>query len=78
MPLLNICAITGNNMVVQVALVFLSGEKEGDYNWAVSYLRNIMAQHSIEEPASIVTDRELALIHALKRRFISTQFLLCR
>jgi len=58
MPLLNICAITGNNMVIQVGLVFLSvsGEKEGDYNWAARYLRYIMAQHSIEEPTSIVTD----------------------
>ena len=45
-------------MVIQVGLVFLSvsGEKEGDYNWAARYLRYIMAQHSIEEPTSIVTD----------------------
>jgi hypothetical protein len=31
MPLLNIYAITGNNMVIQVRLVFLSSEKEADY-----------------------------------------------
>ena len=62
MLLLNICAITGNNMVIQVGLVFLSGEKESDYNWAIDYLLNIMAEHSIEVPSSIVTDRDLDLI----------------
>jgi hypothetical protein len=43
-PLLNICAITSNNMVIQVGLAFLSGEKESDYNWAIDYLRDIIAR----------------------------------
>ena len=67
MPLLNICAITGNNMVIQVRLAFLSEEKKADYNWAIDYIRDIIAEHSIEEPSSIVTDRELALIKCLYR-----------
>jgi hypothetical protein len=78
MPLLNICAITGNNMVIQVGLAFLSGEKEADYNWAMDYLRDIMAEHTIQEPTSIVTDRELALIRCLQTRFPTSQHLLCR
>jgi hypothetical protein len=77
MPLLNICVITGNNMVIQVGLAFLSGEKEVDYNWAIDYIREIMAEHSIEEPSSIVTDRELALIKCL-HRFPASQHILCR
>ena len=76
MALLNICAITGNNMVVQVGLAFLSGEKEVDYNWAIDYMREIMAEHSIEEPSSIVTDRELALIKCL-HRFPASQHIFC-
>jgi hypothetical protein len=78
MPLLNICAITGNNMVIQVGLVFLSSEKEADYTWAVNYLRGLMAENTIKEPYSIVTDRELALIRALKSQFPNSQHLLCR
>ena len=78
MPLLNICAITGNNMVIQVGLAFLSGEKEVDYNWAIDYIRDIMAKHSIKEPSSIVTDRELALIKCLNTRFPGSQHILCR
>jgi hypothetical protein len=69
MPLLNICAIGGNNMVIQVGLVFLSSEQEADYNWAMDYLRDLMAEHSIKEPTSIITDRELALIRCLTSRF---------
>jgi hypothetical protein len=65
MPLLNICAITGNNMVIQVGLVFLSGEKESDHDWAMDYIWDIMTEHSIEAPSSIVTDRDLALIKSL-------------
>ena len=65
MLLLNICVITSNNKVIQVRLVFLSGEKEADYNWAIDYIRDIMAEYSIEEPSSIVTDKELALIKCL-------------
>ena len=78
MALLNICAITGANKVVQVGLVFLRRETEADYNWALNYIRNIMAQNSIEEPVSIVTDRELALIKSLNTSFPSSQHLLCR
>ena len=65
MSLLNICTITGANKVVQIGLVFLRHEIEADYNWALDYIYNIMVQNSIEEPVSIVTDRELALIKSL-------------
>jgi MULE transposase domain len=78
MPLLNICAITGNNMVIQVGLAFLSGEKERDYDWAIDYMRDIMAEYLIEEPSSMVTDRELALIKCLNTRFPGSGHILCR
>jgi MULE transposase domain len=78
MLLLNICAVTGNNMVIQVGLAFLLGEKESDYNWAIDYMWDIMAEHSIEEPSSIVIDRELALMWCLDTRFPGSQHILCR
>ena len=58
--------------------MFLSGEKETDYDWATDYIRDIMAEHSIEEPSSIVTDRELALIKCLNTRFPGSGHILCR
>ena len=71
MALLNICAITGANIVVQVGLAFIRQEREVDYNWALEFLRDIMAKESIQEPLSIVTDREIALIKALQTQFPS-------
>lgn len=32
MPLFNICGVTGGNKVIQLCLIFLSGEKESDYD----------------------------------------------
>jgi len=64
--------------VVQIGVVFLSGEKEVDYTWALEQLRNIMAKNSVEEPLSIVTDRELALIKVLDTLFLRSIHLLCR
>ena len=77
MPLLNICAITGNNMVVQMGLAFLSGEKEEDYNWAIDQLKDIIHQNTIEEPVSLVTDRDLALMRCLDTRFPLVSHILC-
>ena len=65
-------------MVVQAGLVFLSGEKESDYNWALSQLCTVMEENSISEPISVVTDRELALMRSLDRKLPNTRHLLCR
>jgi hypothetical protein len=55
----------------------MSGEKEGDYNWAMDQLRDIMAGHTIQESTSIVTDRELALMQCLSTRFPYSYHFLC-
>jgi hypothetical protein len=78
MPLLNICAISGNNKVVQLGLAFLSGEKKADYNWALRQVRNVMTASSINEPVSIITDRELALINCIETLFLHSTHILCR
>jgi hypothetical protein len=78
MPLLNICAVTGNNLVIQVGLVFLSGEKKADYKWAMEQFKEVMAKMEIEEPYAIVTDRELALMEVLDKLFQHSYHLLCR
>jgi hypothetical protein len=47
MPLLNICVITGGNIVVQIGLAFIRQERERDYNWVLEFLRDIIARESI-------------------------------
>ena len=69
MPLLNICAVTGNKKTIQIGLCFLNGEKEHNYTWAMTAFREFMCKYSIGEPITIVTDRELALMNCLDISF---------
>ena len=80
MLLLNICGITGNNMVVQLGLAFLSGRRETqeDYLWSTTQLRSLRIEHNTAEPLSIVTDRELALMKCLVAQFHASRHILCR
>jgi len=78
LPLLNICAITGQGQIIQVGLCFLCAEKEEDYNWAMIQFRNVIAQYNIEEPVTIVTDREISLINSLNKYFPGSTHILCR
>jgi hypothetical protein len=77
MPLLNICAVTGNRKTVQVALCFLSREKKEDYDWAIVQFQTLMKDYGIPEPVSIVTDRELALMNTLDNIFKQSSHILC-
>jgi transposase-like protein len=77
MPLLNICAVTGNKKTVQIGLCFLSGEKEHNYAWAITAFREFLAKYNISDPITIVTDRELALMNCLDSAFPNSTHILC-
>lgn len=77
MPLLNICAVTGNRKTVQAVLCFLSGEKKEDYDWAIEKFGDLMTTHEIPEPNTWVTDRELAVMNCLDHFFPDGDHLLC-
>jgi hypothetical protein len=49
--------VTRNNLVIQVGLVFLSGEKKADYKWAIEQFKEVMAELEIEDLYAIVIDR---------------------
>jgi hypothetical protein len=65
MLLLNICSVTRNRMIVQVALYFLSGEKKESYKWVMEAFEELRIEHTIRPPSIIITNRELALIGTL-------------
>ena len=62
---------------MQTALCFLSSEKEEDYEWAMTQFEELLEEHGIPWPLSIVTDRELALINALETVFPKVVHILC-
>ena len=65
MPLLNICAATRDNKTFSVASIFLNGETESHYRWAVSLLLILCEMQGIPFPKVTVTDRDIALLKAL-------------
>ena len=73
MPLLNIGGVTDNDMTIQIAICFLNQETEPVYDWALSQLRHVLEKGGIEEPRTIITDREKALINAITKMFPRTK-----
>ncbi|XP_044718760.1 MULE transposase domain-containing protein [Hirsutella rhossiliensis] len=65
MPLLNVCGSTAERKTFSVASIFLNGEAEPQYRWALQCLLELAAEEGIPMPRVIVTDRDLALMNAL-------------
>ena len=66
MPLLNICGATSAKKTFSVASIFLDGEKIQHYFWALRQLLQLLADENIPFPRVTVTDRDAALIKALR------------
>jgi hypothetical protein len=77
LPLLNIIGSTNINTTFFVAFCFMLQEKEEDYMWAMTQLRNILIQPGFQLPSVIVTDRELAAMNAIREVFPTVRSLLC-
>ncbi|KAK9943777.1 hypothetical protein M0R45_009374 [Rubus argutus] len=74
--LLEVVGVTSTNMTFSVAFVFLDSEKEDNYVWALSRLRDVMDRCAM--PNVIVTDKDLELIRAVEMVFPSARHLLCK
>lgn len=77
MPLLDILGVDGLDQGFTVGVVFMNGESEEDYTWAVKILRN-QFDNGVW-PSVIATDCDEALISALRANFpmIRTKLVLC-
>ncbi|KAK1380081.1 hypothetical protein POM88_026825 [Heracleum sosnowskyi] len=75
MPLLNIVGVTSFNTTFFSAVIFLQKEEITAYVWALQSFNKILGLEA--QPLAIVTDRELALMNAIKEVFPNTSHLLC-
>ncbi|KAL3531568.1 hypothetical protein ACH5RR_010890 [Cinchona calisaya] len=75
MPLLEIIRITSFNTSFYSCFAFLREEGDEDYEWVLDAFRKILGQDS--QPSVIVTDRELALMKAIKVVFPKASNVLC-
>ncbi|KAI8543066.1 hypothetical protein RHMOL_Rhmol08G0189400 [Rhododendron molle] len=75
-PLLQIVGVTCTELTFNVAFAFIECEKEENYTWVLEKLKGMMDADAL--PVVIVTDRELALMNAIKSVFPHATNLLCR
>lgn len=73
MPLLNIVGVTSTYHSFNAGFVFMNEETEANYSWALQKFSNC----SRVNPEAISTDRELALMNAIKNVFPNTANILC-
>ena len=79
MPLLVVVGVTPLLTTFYAAFVFLRGEKEEDYQWALSKLQLVYARQLGKPtgPTTVLTDRDLALSNALAAQWPRTTHILC-
>lgn len=74
MPLLNIVGVTGMNTMIHIAQVFMVGETEPDYAWALQQFIQLQSRFEIPLPQVFLVDRDLALLNALESVFLVSQY----
>ncbi|KAJ4716771.1 FAR1-related sequence [Melia azedarach] len=74
--LLEIIGVTSTELTFSIAFAYLESEREDNYIWALERLRSMMADDAL--PSVIVTDKDLALMNAVRAVFPSATNLLCR
>lgn len=75
MPLLDIIGVSSFNTSFYSCFVFMQKEEEKDYVWALEMFNKILGVHN--QPLVIISDRELALMNAIRIVFPSACNLLC-
>jgi hypothetical protein len=75
MPLLHIAGVTATRKYFSVGFVFLSGETEEDYEWAIESFNSCVRYDNLQLPNVVVTDKCLALKNALKTKLNVPQLL---
>ncbi|XP_045810534.1 uncharacterized protein LOC123904975 [Trifolium pratense] len=75
-PLLEITGITSTNMTFVVGFAYMESEKTDNYHWALGKLKQLITKQDIF-PRVILTDREFALMNAIKDIFPHTTNMLC-
>ncbi|KAG5553113.1 hypothetical protein RHGRI_011098 [Rhododendron griersonianum] len=65
-----------HRVIEKAAFAFIESENEDNYTWMLDKLKGIMDVHAL--PNVIVTDRELALMNAIRSVFPDATNLLCR
>lgn len=75
MPLLDLAGVTADGKTFFIAFAWLTGESEGDFDWALGHVKTLYLPD--RQPTTILTDRSIACMNAVKTHFPSSPTLLC-
>ncbi|KAH1198480.1 Protein FAR1-RELATED SEQUENCE 5 [Glycine max] len=76
LPLLDFVGVTPTGMTFSVGFAYLEGERLNNVVWALEHFRGIFLRRDVL-PGVIVTDRDIALMNAVKTVFPECTNLLC-
>lgn len=77
LPLFEIVGVTSTGLTFNVAFAYMDSERQDNFWWALEKLKELFFSNT-SFPQVIVTDRELALMNAIKVVFPSSTNLLCQ
>ncbi|XP_073222978.1 protein FAR-RED ELONGATED HYPOCOTYL 3-like [Cicer arietinum] len=77
LPLFEIVGVTSTGLTFNVAFAYMDYERQDNFWWALEKLKELFVSNT-SFPQVIVTDRELALMNAIKVVFPSSTNLLCQ
>lgn len=77
MPLMVIMGHTAIGTSFYIGFAFLESEEQEDFEWLLECLRCLYEFYGLAHPGVIVTDRDLALMNALKVKYPRAKNLLC-
>jgi hypothetical protein len=78
MPLLAITGVSALGSTFHVAIVFLGREIRETYGWALRGLKVLYSSIGVDAPETLVTDRDLGLMGAIRDVFPRAGHLLCQ
>ena len=77
MPLLHFVGFTATKRSFSAGFCFMSQENEESYSWALKAFKSFLHYSGIPLPQAIITDRELALMKAIKKVFDKAKHGIC-
>lgn len=77
MPLFNIIGLTPQGGTFYIAFGFICGERESSFSYILKCLADLYTFLELQSPAAVVTDKDEALIKAVRNIWPSSAALLC-
>ena len=77
MPLFVVMGATSLGTSFYIALAFIDGEEEPDFDWIIVQIKELYRELGLKDPIVLVTDRDLALMNVIAIHYPAAENVLC-